>query len=208
MALITFANAFIDRAPFWAQTMDQVAPDSIASSLPPLVAKAELRHFAIAMWVTMTLCLILSSFYRVFRHDLIPSNAVRFSAASKLLSPLLVALVPFFIPEHIRSDNVRKISVACGLLTSMLTKKIIVFSMAKITFSTIQSDAVPFLVLCAWLAFDNNITPLGARILLRGACLFHTYKLLRWARIAIHQICERLDINCFTIKIKQKKKND
>jgi len=201
MALLTLANVFIDRETFWTRQMSHILPGALISHLPKLVAEAELRHFGISMWIVMISFLILSSLYRVFCH--VPSIKVRMSAVSKLLTPLLVALVPFFLPESIRSENVRKISVACGLLLSLLTKKMIIFSMAKMSYASIQSDAFPFLILCAWLRYDTNITTFGARTLLRGISLYHAFRLLRWAQLAIDQICKRLDIYCFTIKRKK-----
>lgn len=160
----------------------------------------ELRHVMLVGWCIMTIVLVSLSFGRFFHH--VKDTRVRLSGVSKLLSPLLLSLVPFYLPYHLVVNDMRYISVAIGLVFSLITKKMIVFSMAKAAFATIQLDVVPLVLLCVWLHFDDNVTDLGASALLSALTLWHTYRLLFWARTAIAQICARLDIYCFTIKKK------
>jgi len=180
--------------------MSVLLPESIVSHLPESMSTLELRHAMLVGWCIMTVVLVLLSFGRFF--SCVRDNKVRLSGISKLLSPLLLSLVPFYLPYHLVVNDMRYISVAIGLVFSLITKKMIVFSMAKAAFATLQLDVVPLVLLCVWLHLDDHFTDLGASALLSALTLWHTYRLLFWARTAITQICARLDINCFTIKKK------
>ena len=203
MALLTLFNVFIDRETFWKRSLSQVLPSSVFDAVPQLdfLSKLQLRYFGVALWIIMILFLVSSSFWRVFQH--VKSSRVRLSAVSKLTVPFLLSLSPFIIPAPIRAQNLRKISVAFGVIISLLTKKMIVFSMAKMIFASIQLKAVPYLLLYVWIRYDSNITEFGVRTLLRMICVFHLHLELSWCHKAIHQICDRLDIYCLTIKHKK-----
>eukprot|EP00568_Trieres_chinensis_P013107 CAMPEP_0183303594 /NCGR_PEP_ID=MMETSP0160_2-20130417/8969_1 /TAXON_ID=2839 ORGANISM="Odontella Sinensis, Strain Grunow 1884" /NCGR_SAMPLE_ID=MMETSP0160_2 /ASSEMBLY_ACC=CAM_ASM_000250 /LENGTH=162 /DNA_ID=CAMNT_0025466517 /DNA_START=22 /DNA_END=510 /DNA_ORIENTATION=+ len=148
----------------------------------------------------MIVLLVVGSFARVFAK--VKDPKVRFSAISKLLSPLLVGIAPFLLPVSYLRDNTRYVSVAAGLLFSSITKKMIVFSMAKMTYASIQLDVLPFLGLCLWARLDPNLTEQGAFFLLEVTCVLHAVRLVFWARRAIRDICDRLGIWCFRIKPK------
>eukprot|EP00591_Stephanopyxis_turris_P004478 CAMPEP_0195523504 /NCGR_PEP_ID=MMETSP0794_2-20130614/22766_1 /TAXON_ID=515487 /ORGANISM="Stephanopyxis turris, Strain CCMP 815" /LENGTH=429 /DNA_ID=CAMNT_0040653519 /DNA_START=34 /DNA_END=1323 /DNA_ORIENTATION=- len=211
IALITFANAFIDRETFWSTPLEWFLPGQISEAIlgseTPVhgvlqhIISMEVRHVAFSLWAFMLVCLVSSSFYRVLKH--VRSFKGGLSAVSKLISPTLLAVSPYIIPPHLRSLHIRKISVAVGLMFSLLTKKMIVFSMAKQTFACLQPHVMPYLIVCACLRFSDEFAEVGARMSLRLFCLYHAYKLLSWCEIVIQQICDKLDIYCFTIKKKK-----
>lgn len=76
--------------------------------------------------------------------------------------------------------------------------------MAKMTFASIQIEAVPYWLVILWIRYDRNITEQGTTILLGFLCVWYSFRISLWAKVAIRQICERLDIHCFTIKEKIK----
>ena len=86
----------------------------------------------------------------------------------------------------------------------------ICFSMAKQTYASLQMEAIPYWAVILLIRYDsrnqNIITDPVANALLGFLCVYYAYRLLSWASSAIDQICERLDINCFTIKEKKKLK--
>uniref|UniRef100_A0A7S4MXJ2 Uncharacterized protein n=2 Tax=Odontella aurita TaxID=265563 RepID=A0A7S4MXJ2_9STRA len=201
LALVAIVMSFIDREAFWIRTVSAVLPAPLADLLPPSVVDLELRYAAIAGWVILVLVMCLLSLRRVFRF--VDSNAVRFSAASKLLSPAVVGLAPFLLPSQYIADNTRYISVAGGLLFSTITKKMIVFSMAKMTYASIQMDILPFVAICVWIRSDPNLTKRGAIAIMGVMCILHAIRLVFWARRAINDICKRLGIWCLRIKPKE-----
>lgn len=150
----------------------------------------------------MVSILITLSFIRVFTH--LDSGKARFNAACNLLSPLIVGICPFLLPVKYIQDHTRYISVAAGLLFSQITKKQIVYSMAKMTFASIQLDVLPFFFTCLWIRYDERLTEEGAFLVIRALCIWHAFRLMHWAGIAINQICKRLDIWCLRIKHKKK----
>jgi ethanolaminephosphotransferase len=101
------------------------------------------------------------------------------------------------------------LSVCMGLLMSFLTKKMICFSMAKQSYASIQMEAFPYWAVIILIKADYSNSALFndkiAKVLLGGLCFWYAYRLVDWANNAINQICDRLDINCFTIKEKPKK---
>lgn len=204
LGLIAILNSFIDREAFWCSLMKDWIPGKVHEvvSVPEGVMNMELRHFALSGWFVVEIILILGSLQRVFKNERVLQHELQFSAISKLLTPGLIAIAPFWLPRHIRENETRYISICTGLLFSFLTKKMICFSMAKMTFAAIQIEALPFWIIFLWIRYDSNITEEGATVLLGGLCFWYAYRMINWSRIAIGQICERLDIHCFTIKKK------
>jgi len=211
MGLVSIFNAFIDRDLFYSRPMkEMLAPLNefgfSLDSLPPLVLNSELRQFLMCGWIAMSLTLMALSVRRVMVHDNIAGPKLTFSevwrrrflALSKLITPLALCIAAFSIsPEKVRP---RYITVPLGLCFSVITKKMIVFSMAKQTFGIIQLDALPFLLTAAWIALDDNISNASADFSLRILCVWYIFRLLRWASITINQICRKLDIYCFRLK--------
>jgi len=91
---------------------------------------------------------------------------------------------------------------------SLLTKKMIVFSMAKMAYAAIQFDVLPLLVTSLWIRCDPRLTRKGADFVMGGLCLWYLYRLLRWVNVTINQICERLNVYCFRLKPRTKMRVD
>merc|ERR1712176_743588 len=94
----------------------------------------------------------------------------------------------------------RYLAVALGMAYSILTMKIIVFSMAKMKFAAVQWDAVPIVLAALWIRFDDNLTKRGADLALGVLCFWYAYRLVRWANVTVNQICGKLNIYCFSLK--------
>jgi hypothetical protein len=174
--------------------------ESIVQNIPDAVKDMELRHVGICSWILMSAILMILSIRRVLTHPRVES---KFNAMSKLLTPVALCVAAFMVPPT--AVRTRYLSVTLGLSFSILTKKMIVFSMAKMAFAAVQWDAIPLLLTTIWIRFDNNLTKMGADFVLGVLCFYYTWRLLHWANITIDQICAKLDIYCFTIK---KKKTD
>jgi len=210
MGLFAILNAFVDREYVWTSTLrshiQTYVPSGIAGNvehiLPHAVLEMQFRHVGLSLWFVAVFVLISGSLWRVLPHEHVRRHKTQLSALSKLLTPLLICVAPFCLPQHIWENETRYISVATGLLFSFLTKKMICFSMAKMTFASVQIEAIPFWAVILWIRWDGNVTELGATVLLGGLCVWYAYRLMDWAKVAIDQICNRLDIYCFTIKSK------
>jgi len=200
--LTSFLMACIDRDAFWGNTLASHLPQSLASSLPPIIANTETRHIGVSCWLLMNTVLVLLSIRRVLSHSNVATNKLAIPALCKFLTPGLLAISPWILPAHFVQNHTRYISVAIGLMMSLMTKKIIVFSMAKMNYASIQLDILPFMLCCLWIKYDDNMTESGAKAVMGALCLWHTWRLLRWSNMAIFQICEKLDIHCFSIKKK------
>jgi hypothetical protein len=211
MAVMTIINSFLDREAVYHRSMGEVlAPfDSyfaVSEQLPALVLDLELRYFLAAGWAVMNVILQILSLKRVLFHPHIASGEFstaeirerRFNAISKLATPLALGVAAFLVPPD--AVRTRYLSVTLGLAYSLLTKKMIVFSMAKMAFSVMQWDAVPFLLAALWIRFDDRLTKMGADFVLGLLCFWYTFRMLRWVNITINQICGRLDIYCFRLK--------
>ena len=204
LGLFAIFNSFIDRDAFWSTFMNDVIPDSVAKTIaiPEQILDMELRHFGLIGWFSIEIFLIVGSLYRVLTNERVLKHRTHFSAISKLLTPALIAFSPFLLPKEIIENETRYISICTGLLFSFLTKKMICFSMAKMAYAAIQVDAIPYWAVFLWIRYDTNITGRGATVLLGALCVWYAVRMTNWARIAINQICTRLDIHCFTIKEK------
>lgn len=216
MGVYTIANSFVDRVAFYQRPMEEVlAPmgDSLSRILPAVVRDLELRYFLMANWFVMSGTLMILSLKRVMLHPIIAGDGSlssgevrsrRFNAISKLASPMVLCAAALLVPPG--AIRTRYLSVTLGLAFSILTKKMIVFSMAKMAFAALQWDVVPLLLASLWIRFDSRLTRMGADFLLGTLCLCHTFRLLRWVNVTIDQICEKLDIYCF--RLKKKKRED
>lgn len=184
--------------------MKDMVPEAVSAHLPGFILNMERRHIGLSIWGCASGVLIVACFYRVLTHPTVVEKKLAFSAVSKTATPLLVALAPFWLPAHVIQNETRQLSVAMGLLMSFLAKKMICFSMAKQSFAAIQMEAFPFLGVIILIKTDYSnemlINDMVAKILLSGLCVWYAYRLIDWAGKAINQICERLDIYCFSIK--------
>ena len=204
IAALALVNAFIDREAFWKQDVLALLPLSIKSHVDEyeFLHGLELRHAGIIGWVFMLVILILLSFRRVYNH--LQSIPQLLSALTKLISPLLLIISTLTIPPYYIQNHTRAISVGVGLAFSFITKKMIVYSMAKMSFASLQIHVIfPWLCFCIWVHLDENLTYLGGMMCLRAMCLWYAFVLLSWCRGTIDAICGKLDIYCFTIKKKK-----
>ena len=212
LGLIAIIMGFVDREVFFMRSFkDFMEPlgDSVLQYIPDAVKEMELRNVAVGGWLIVSTVLMILSIGRVLRHPRVapPSASTfqvfqgRMNAVSKLLSPALLCVAGFLVPPM--AVRTRYLSVTLGLSFSILTKKMIVFSMAKMPFAAVQWDAVPLWLMAIWIRFDDNLTKMGADFVLGLLCFYYAWRLLHWANITIDQICAKLDINCFTIKKKK-----
>ena len=203
---VAIINAFIDREN-WMATLGSVIPQQVLNMvggvIPDYFLEMQLKHLGMCGWYLLGVVLITGCLARVIGHDNVKKNKLAFIALSKLLTPFLICIAPYWLPPSILQNELRFISVAGGLLMSFLSKKIICFSMAKQTFASIQIEALPYLATLLWIRYDRNLSDQGARFVLGGLCVWNAFRLIKFASIAIDQICTRLDINCMTIKEKK-----
>lgn len=203
LGIISILNAFLDREAVYAQSLADALPTFVGSLLPEKAAHLQLRFTLLAVWTFFSFVLVAGSLFRTFSY--LDNNKVRLIALSKLLSPALLVVGIFSFSHDTIQANTRYISIAAGLAFAIITNKVIVFSMAKMSIAAIQQEIFPFLGLVVWLKIDTKHSSEGARFLLQLLCIWYTYRLVVWARTAIREICERLDIYCFRIKSQQGK---
>lgn len=202
LGTVAFIMSLVDRVTLFSKPLKEVFEplgSSLVQTIPDAMKEMELRHVAICGWIAMSGILMVLSIRRVLTHQRVKSG---FNAMSKLFTPAALCVAAFMVPPT--AVRTRYLSVTLGLSFSILTKKMIVFSMAKMAFAAIQWDAIPLLLTTVWIRFDNNLTKMGADFVLGVLCFYYTWRLLHWANITIDQICAKLDINCFTIKKKKK----
>jgi len=235
MALIMITNALIDRTKFWKRKVADVriwafvlnsGGKSSIGGVRNVLLEMELRELSIIIWAILCAFLFVCALVRTKNHfvrlekeqqgDSAKSQTQRcngtFTAALlRLFTPVLVFISPFLIPRVILTSYGRSWGLASGLLFVLLTNKMILFGMANTTFAVVQIDALPYLICCAWMRFDHNLTTKGAGSVFGCLAVWYAFRLITWARSAIEQLCNRLDIYCFTIKKKEdigKKKED
>lgn len=234
LALISVVNSFLDRKTFWFQTMQSALPAPVVAFLSQNALlkqhflPLQYNDFGITLWLITMVFQCFLSFRRTLAH--VPTFTGKMSAMSKLFSPFLLALTPFFVPYYLIQHHTRLVSIAMGLAFDLITKKMIVFSMAKMSFAMIQFEILPFLMCvgfmrypfpCHWsfvkdyfnvsfgsmcnASTQTELETAYVNIII-GVCVWNLYRLIRWCRLAILQITHRLDIYCFTIKQKKKSK--
>eukprot|EP00985_Skeletonema_marinoi_P009705 scaffold4522_cov145-Skeletonema_marinoi.AAC.11 len=203
-ALGAICVSLIDREAFFQKSMeDTLAPLGLTGGV---VKDMELRHFLLCGWGGMSLILMGLSLKRTLCHPRIAgedmdASEIRFNrinALSKLASPFLLCVAAFIVPpEFIRT---RYLSVVLGCALSLLTKKMIVFSMAKMPYAIIQTDIFPFIFAAIWIRYDTRLTKEGGDFVFGVLSIWYAYRLLRWVNVAINQICAKLGIYCFRLK--------
>ena len=178
--LFSLINVFLDREALWTT---------------PILKDSNAAHILLIGWCGLTSVLILLSLMRVFQK--VQDLSLFCVALSKLLSPFALSLAPFLLPSTIIQSETRFLSLAFGFCFSILTIKIIVSSMAKMSHGSLQIDVLPMLVACMWLQWNGG--KYGG-LVLRLLSLLYGIRLTWWVSSAIQQICQRLDIYCFSIK--------
>mmetsp|Transcript_21922 Transcript_21922/g.30809 ORF Transcript_21922/g.30809 Transcript_21922/m.30809 type:complete len:253 (-) Transcript_21922:195-953(-) len=202
-----------------------------AASLLESLFELPLNTFLVYAWMVIITTLVTQSALRVIRSPHLQSNhkaiyggssttkkqrrsyhLTLLSAFSKLLTPLLLSILPpILLPHDFFVHHVRSYTLASGLLFCLLTKKIIVLSMARMAYATFQLEVVPFALAMLWIlnggadagagSVGSTIGNVPAMVL---CALWYLLRLMYWVNGAITQICRRLDIYCFTIKHKKK----
>ena len=170
-----------------------------------------MKDLVVQAWFIFTTCIFLGSMYRTAKH--LQWDPAKTSVAfCKFLSPFLVALpVLFVLPEEAIVQECRLISVACGLCLCLITIKIIVLSMARMTYASIQLDILPLLAVIAFITWEfeyaevRRLKPLGLHFMFQVLSVFYLLRILYWTSTAMHSLCEKLDVYIFTIKHKKKK---
>ena len=203
MGLFSIFNAFVDRERAYTEPFSKALPGVIASSLPPYLASLETRYIGTYIWVTLCVSMVILCIGRVLTH--VKEPKVMFSAICKLFSPSVLAICPFLLPPAVMYDSARYIMISVGLAYCIITVKLIFLSMAKMPYAIFQCDILPLVFVTLWIRNDNRLTLLGAKTLFQVCSAWYLYRFLKWDSVACHQICERLDINVFTIKDKTKK---
>ena len=174
----------------------------------------QVKHLILVLWVGMLGSLSLLSLVRVTKH-LKYDVKLTASAYSKLLSPALccaVALLAFpALPASVRYQ-----SLSFGLCLCLITIKIIVLSMAKMSFASIQIDIMPLLIVST--SVMMFMSPKTSSVIINDhianlpiieysyevLSLYYLLRIIFWAHEACTQLCDRLNISMFTIKEKSK----
>jgi len=212
----SIVNGCLDREAFFFQPMKEVVTslsklpgmtgEVLIENLPTVVQEMELRYFLVCCWGAMSTLLMILSVRRVMVHENIAGATLyppeiserRFNAVSKLVTPVALCVAAFSFPlDEVRT---RYISVPLGLAFSLMTMKMIVFSMAKQPFGIVQWDAVPFVLAAVWIRYDHRLTGEGANLVLGVMSAGYAVRLLCWANVTINQICHKLNIYCFRLK--------
>ena len=180
----------------------------------------QLRHVLSCGWYVMVSTLVVLSITRVTKYILRKRRAVRqqnptkekpkyivygtpsvLGAFSKLISPLLASVSIFCLPRSLLLKEQQLLSLCLGLVYILITIKIIVFSMARQAYAAIQVDVlVPWCVVLLWILKDPRWSGQGIHLLLQVTAVWYLYRLYQWTTVAIHQICQRLNIQLFRIK--------
>jgi len=127
-----------------------------------------------------------------------------FAPLQHLFTPTLLTASLMFLPSSTLLANTRAVSLAFGFCMCFLTVKMIVFSMAKMTFATVQKDAFVVLAAVGVSVYGEGVglTVYGEGVVWWGVAAWCAARFFYWVRGAIQQLCEKLDIYCFSIKRK------
>jgi hypothetical protein len=142
----------------------------------------------------MVSTLVVLSWIRVYHH--VHNVTIFASAMSKFLSPLLLAVVAIWGLTDALDASAHAGSLSLGLCYCLITTKLIVYSMARMAYASIQLDILP-LVGVVTLARLLNV---NHSMLFTLLDLLYLGRLLYWIHKAIGQLCERLQISLFRIK--------
>jgi ethanolaminephosphotransferase len=210
MGVFIILNGFIGgnyRVLFYSTPMKDVLGPIVSDFLPIALSSLEVRYFILLGWFVMSAILMILSILRVMNHPNIVGSerdvgSRRIMALSKLVSPMILLASSLLLPPT--SVRTRYLSIALGIVFSLLTKKMIVFSMAKMAYAAIQYDVLPLLFISLWIRYDPRLTRKGADFVMGLLCLWYLHRLLRWVNVTINQICKRLNVYCFRLKPRKK----
>jgi ethanolaminephosphotransferase len=181
------------------------------------VTVVQVKHVVAMVWVVMMISLVTLSWTRVYKHILLQNTGenktgdnnnttrdVFLSAMTKFLSPLLLTIVALLAidknDESSISSKSPSFSLALGLCFCVITIKLIVYSMARMAYASVQFDIVPLMVVLLVSNPWKQMGELKALQILYGALdLFYVVRLGYWIHAAITQLCDRLHIHLFRI---------
>jgi ethanolaminephosphotransferase len=208
LALLAVINGCVDCAAVYERPLGRVwAPylsNNLLERVPAAVLALELRHGLLCGWFGLALVLAALSVRRTLRHPRLAAGPPRetlrrrLNALAKLASPAALCLAAALVPSD--AVRTRYLSLALGLTFALLTKKMVVWSMAQMAYAAVQWDAAPFVLVAVWIRADARLTRRGADAALGLVCAWTAGRVLAWARVTIAQICERLGIYCFTLR--------
>ncbi|CAB9505705.1 Uncharacterized CDP-alcohol phosphatidyltransferase class-I family protein [Seminavis robusta] len=222
LALGGMASAFFDRTAYFSQSLQDVLypilpisklpnnpndPDPFVTVLHTVLS-VQLKHCVYVGWIAMSCMLTSGCIYRTAKHVYQQYNFTSMlSALSKLFSPFLVATVMVLVtPNDVVQQDARLVCVASGLCICFITVKMIIFSMARMAYASIQLDILPIvgtLLFFAWecdYAEHRRLHPPGITFGLQAVVVFYMARIAYWTSIAIRQLCEKLDVYLLTIK--------
>jgi ethanolaminephosphotransferase len=222
LAFATLACTLFDEKTFFKQTLQQallpVLPISILPDNPTspsvfvtvlnTLLTTNLKHCLLVGWIAMVTSIVFGCMYRVAIH--VNNSAKLVGALTKLISPAAVAAMMVVVaPSEAIQQEARLVSLSSGLCICLITVKIIVFSMARMAYGSIQKDILPTVVVLGFIAWEyeysphRRLKPSGLTLLLQALTAYYIVRIGYWASIAIHQLCVKLDVYLLTIKSKK-----
>lgn len=225
LAVICMANSLIDFKSFYEQTVqDTLWPILPISTLPQTPLSPSLfvtiinnfltmpmKQLVLTLWLMLATSIVVGCWYRTALYiNNLPKTC---AALTMFASPLLVTfMVLVVLPEEAVQAECRLISLACGLCLCFITVKIIVLSMAKMSYACIQPDILPLLCVLGFVTWEyeysvlwdqpRRLKPLGFHFLLQCLTVYYLVRIFHWTSTAMHQLCQKLDVYVFTIKPK------
>ena len=157
-------------------------------------------------WCYMMMVLCTLSVIRVARH--VQSTTVFASALSKLASPALLCIAALLFTETqstTGNPSIRFQLLSLGFAMCLITIKMIVFSMAHMSYASFQFSVVPYVLVrwALWFVADRH--PSLSSLIDPLVALGYLVQLLHWIQMAISQLLERLQIQLFRIASVPKK---
>eukprot|EP00934_Nitzschia_sp_Nitz4_P000208 Nitzschia sp. Nitz4//scaffold11_size288233//158887//160197//NITZ4_000778-RA/size288233-processed-gene-0.236-mRNA-1//-1//CDS//3329534086//208//frame0 len=167
-----------------------------------LTGAFQVRHAVAVGWVVMVITLILLSWIRVYQH--LQDTTMFINAISKLIGPFAICAVALWgsavcYPEYNPKNGAPACWFSLGLCFCLLTIKIIVYSMANMSYASVQFDVLPFVLVVTALKLAGDSIPIPSSLVLMTLDVFYMARLLFWVQLAIGQLCKRLNINLFRI---------
>mmetsp|Transcript_15216 Transcript_15216/g.28449 ORF Transcript_15216/g.28449 Transcript_15216/m.28449 type:complete len:402 (+) Transcript_15216:523-1728(+) len=162
------------------------------------ISQVQIKHIAAILWIFLVIGLTILSYIRVYNH--VQSPKVFLSAVSKLAGgPWLLSFVGIVINQQP--------TLALGLSFCLITIKIIVLSMAKMAYASLQLSIVPFCIASVWLRYFEHewFTENMKQTLEWALDIYYLISISMWARRAISQLCQKLNVKLFRIDHTQKK---
>ena len=222
LAFAALASAWLDGKTFFHQTVQQalfpVLPISMLPDNPKspslfvtifnAILTLNLKHCLLIGWIVMVISIVLGCIYRVAKHV---NHTTKFlGALTKMASPMIVAwMMVGMTPTQAIQQEARLISLASGLCICLITVKMIVFSMARMAYASLQKDIFPCVLVLGFIAWEYEYTshtrlkPAGLTLLLQALTVYYIARVVYWTSIAIHQLCDKLDVYLLTIKRKK-----